>query len=1149
MGNKDGSHVRIGPYSYRLDESQEVILEGRKPRRRWTKSLFGGKAIVGGKPGADSLDPDTLLWQLTDFGGGEGQLVIESTDPDSVRTFYRSEGLDFRTPGEFRLNRSNLLTRMPVGAISTSTKEGAADFSDQTGTSTTTLTDRQLATLEDEVVSSVAHTPGAGTVQADFWGYHESVALTTITGGAMVKVSGEGEVSGTDYLLRREQAKCRTTSLSSLTVGSTYNVNWFVYASNSSFGDPWFPKVVFRILNVTNADNPAIVYESPPVGIKTATTPLSPSHTASFVPRTGKSYQFRVEFVWKPSNFSGHLIVDYLTYGVGYASDNAVTCSVYETTTGAGTPIAVEADTVAQQMLTSRATSITITKPTGTVSGDLLVAWIVVRDGLGEEVYTEDPAINGYVTAPAGWTAGGRTRHGRWYYRVAGASEGASYAWTFAQGTPASPTWVTEGYMAGGQIFRITGFETTPTFEDEDGQFNNSQVGITIPSLTSATNNALALWLFAKHPGGEIGTAPAGTTVHFNQDGGQGMLNMMSAWEKIGTAGATGTRTATSDSKSPSIGMGIIVKAATPTAATIRLIESKTVSLTNLFSVPVCSITFTTAAATDYTYRFKWASGSQKPWLDKVVLTLQSSTATVYTPEIVALGQGGNVWLAASASGAAPKTWTYDFSTELWTERRNLTGATASSTVTCEAHTDKYQYFGASDKKVYQLTTAADDDYTAAHTGALVGMCIAQDRLWVLTEDATNGVDIFAHALDSDVSGGALAIASAQTAAIETSLNTPTTTLRQRMASGPDGVFFFVNYSGVTAKIFKADRSSGSILFREVNKLDEGAIATCIAHSAGMTFIGGQFKAETGSVAQSALWMIDQNGFLQRLGYFRRDDPNPQAPQYIQVYGNDVWILQGSYIWRYSLISGGMFLEYKLTPGDETKQRSLAILADHQFAAFNDEGVWVTGAVRTYRVAGANVDASRFISSVHDFDLPAHPKVLTSMAVLTDNLDENTSVTVEYQKDQSGNWEHVGTATTGSFNAFRVSDADETILFNNLQVRATPTSGDGVSSPRVKAISAQALAQGREEFFDLALLCTDEGPEFHIEGRVITGAELARNIHTLRRSGELVTFVDAYASEDPDENDTYLVKVEDVQDDSLQQGESRIYARLRVIQT
>ncbi len=97
---------------------------------------------------------------------------------------------------------------------------------------------------------------------------------------------------------------------------------------------------------------------------------------------------------------------------------------------------------------------ITLTKPSGTVAGDLLIATL----------YFEDSGSPDPITPPSGWTALSSidraspvTQYGRQYYKLAGGSEPANYSWTL-------------GLSANGQasMARFTGVhQTTPI--DADG--------------------------------------------------------------------------------------------------------------------------------------------------------------------------------------------------------------------------------------------------------------------------------------------------------------------------------------------------------------------------------------------------------------------------------------------------------------------------------------------------------------------------------------------------------------------------------------------------------------------------------------------------------------------------------------------------------
>lgn len=570
-------------------------------------------------------------------------------------------------------------------------------------------------------------------------------------------------------------------------------------------------------------------------------------------------------------------------------------------------------------------------------------------------------------------------------------------------------------------------------------------------------------------------------------------------------------------------------------------VVTKQVIITNTASAGVVSLTYTAAAATNYTYRVQYDAGPQRPWVDKSVAVVRSTSA--WTMGALELGQGGNIWLVGFRSGVDSQTWTYDFTNDDWDVRADLTGATNRDCYAL-AHTDAYQYALMADAKVYQFTTAADDDYTAAITGTPVGMCITQDRLFVLCEDSTNGVIVRTFAVDADVSGGVTAEVTNK--AVSTAKNTADTTLRQRMVGTRSGAQFFVNYSDVTCRIYEADTSSGSLVISELGSLDIGAKGTAISHVGGLTFIVGQFLAETGKTARSALWVLDQNNVPQRIGYLRRDDPDARAPQYLVPYESDMWILQGNLVWRYSLQSGGLFLEYQLDQTTPANQRALGVVAAHQFAVNSTEGVFVTGSLSTYRQAGV-ANANQFVSSLYDFGLPGTLKLLSTLQVLTDDMPANAAVRVEYQLDQDGTWHHAGTVTDGKINTLTISSEDSSATFGSIQIRLTLSSGTGANTPTVRAIIVTAFPTKYEEFFDLVIRADDEDSSDRVADVQRTGGELAAHIRGIWQGGNLTTFVDGYESLAVGSVNTYLVRVDDYDQSFDAQGQGRVSIRLRVI--
>ncbi len=130
-------HVKIGSDYFRIDEGAEVAY------RRLYDSVMAPRADISGVPGAINLQRDVWLWTMSDFVGGEGRLVFDSSDPLGPPTFYKTEGgVDVRVPGEISLHPDENLVSNETGggsaATNTSWTNGAngGDFTTVTGSPT-----------------------------------------------------------------------------------------------------------------------------------------------------------------------------------------------------------------------------------------------------------------------------------------------------------------------------------------------------------------------------------------------------------------------------------------------------------------------------------------------------------------------------------------------------------------------------------------------------------------------------------------------------------------------------------------------------------------------------------------------------------------------------------------------------------------------------------------------------------------------------------------------------------------------------------------------------------------------------------------------------------------------------------------------------
>jgi hypothetical protein len=173
------------------------------------------------------------------------------------------------------------------------------------------------------------------------------------------------------------------------------------------------------------------------------------------------------------------------------------------------------------------ATSVTISKPAGTSSGDLLVAFVDQASG--------SKSFN----APSGWTAYGSTFGGagvvhlQGFYKIAGGSEPASY--TFQQGGAAV------NVDMSGVIVAVQNPNGAPQADTTNG--GTSASGPSAPSITTQTGNWLLLWAVGADNGGSSQTGPPSFSSINAAGTGSSLTSVFSATQAA--AGPTGTEPGT----------------------------------------------------------------------------------------------------------------------------------------------------------------------------------------------------------------------------------------------------------------------------------------------------------------------------------------------------------------------------------------------------------------------------------------------------------------------------------------------------------------------------------------------------------------------------------------------------------------------------
>ena len=187
--------------------------------------------------------------------------------------------------------------------------------------------------------------------------------------------------------------------------------------------------------------------------------------------------------------------------------------------------------------LNGSALTLTINLPAGTVGGDLMVAGIVVRPS------------SATITAPAGWTLQRRQNNTNpndlslaVYYKVAGTSEPASYAWTFSASAGSA-----------GGISSFSGVNTTTPINVEAGATTGATQTTTFnhPGISTTIANTMVVTHYS-YSSSDRFTPPGGMTEAFDVASlavaNSGGVSIAQDYVLRAATGATGTLTSTAAS-------------------------------------------------------------------------------------------------------------------------------------------------------------------------------------------------------------------------------------------------------------------------------------------------------------------------------------------------------------------------------------------------------------------------------------------------------------------------------------------------------------------------------------------------------------------------------------------------------------------------
>lgn len=209
------------------------------------------------------------------------------------------------------------------------------------------------------------------------------------------------------------------------------------------------------------------------------------------------------------------------------------------------------------------ATTIVVTKPTGTIQGDLLVC-LIFQDSDGTATS---------LTAPAGWSQAGATitgsgtgPYGKIFYKAAGASEPASYTFNIASNASTSAL-----------CYALTGADTTTPIR-VNPQVSSS---LTTPSIPAGSGQQAGDLLICGFTG-------QGSTNSFtNSSALTSFIQQTTGWESAAAGvealtdnGAINGQTVTSSVGGPRavsmvIALGFITKSGTPAPAVVKLATAR----------------------------------------------------------------------------------------------------------------------------------------------------------------------------------------------------------------------------------------------------------------------------------------------------------------------------------------------------------------------------------------------------------------------------------------------------------------------------------------------------------------------------------------------------------------------------------------------
>ena len=213
-------------------------------------------------------------------------------------------------------------------------------------------------------------------------------------------------------------------------------------------------------------------------------------------------------------------------------------------------------------------TSLSVTRPAGTVDGDAMVAFICIS---ADQTITAAPAGWSQLASQATGTANGDCRLGV-YWKVAAGETGSAYLWTFSGGADAAAA-----------ILTYSGAADYPVQTSSAQLMTASTTDLTAPSVTPTSTETLTVFAVAANPvydGNTTFTTPSGLTARAEADPGAGTTNraVLKVWDaSTPTTAATGAKTTTLNNHAKGVGFTLVL-APSGAVPQVIVIESRDVA-------------------------------------------------------------------------------------------------------------------------------------------------------------------------------------------------------------------------------------------------------------------------------------------------------------------------------------------------------------------------------------------------------------------------------------------------------------------------------------------------------------------------------------------------------------------------------------------